>query len=361
MRPPEVDIDLTPDQQRRIETVFGQLRAVNLYELLGVARTADKKAVKRAYNEHLMEFHPDRFFRKRLGSFKIKMEAIVMRMTEAHDVLCSPEHRDRYDVVLRSNRASLVDAMLEGVVNELQVGSASGEQIASAKPVEVQSAPPPSSRSGAHQSPSRSDLQARREALAARLGSGRRTPAAPFRPMSVPVQEARPTELPLAPAPIGGAIANLRTLHAKHKRQNLHGAERALYDSMREDFAHTFVAAQRLSLQVGQTYRQALRVACTLKVEVSCAGRVHRTVTLDLSSGGLGALVGESFLTNTPCDFILVLEPEPIRGQGRVVACVRHGASAMFRLSLSFDALPEPSRERLETIVLDHALGALKT
>lgn len=117
------EVELTPEQQRRILQLFSELQGLNLYDLLGVPRGADKKEIKRAYHQRATEFHPDRFFRKQLGTFKAMMEAIVMRMTEAHDVLCSTERRAAHDAALQARRSSLVDAMIEEAAAEM-AGSA---------------------------------------------------------------------------------------------------------------------------------------------------------------------------------------------------------------------------------------------
>ena len=42
------------------------------YALLGVARSADRKALKRAYFDLAARFHPDKYFRKKLGSYKLR-------------------------------------------------------------------------------------------------------------------------------------------------------------------------------------------------------------------------------------------------------------------------------------------------
>lgn len=116
---PDADVDLTVEQKNGIDALLRQLETVDLYELLGVPRGAEKKEIKRAYNERATKFHPDRFFRKRLGSFKQKMETIFSRMTEALDTLCSPERRAHYDVVLRSKRTRSIEAMLAEAAAEM--------------------------------------------------------------------------------------------------------------------------------------------------------------------------------------------------------------------------------------------------
>ena len=87
MDPKEEDLDLTTEQRAEIDALFSQLPALDHYAVLGVERGADRKTVKRAYYERAASYHPDRFFRKRLGSYRSKMETIFARMTEASDAL----------------------------------------------------------------------------------------------------------------------------------------------------------------------------------------------------------------------------------------------------------------------------------
>lgn len=191
--PNEPDLDLSPLQQRRIETLFTQLATLDLYDLLGVPRGADKKAVKRAYFERTTELHPDRFFRKRLGSFKPKMEAVFARMTDAHNLLCSSERRAAYDEALRAQRAGEIEAMLATAAAEMIGGEGtSREHTSFDSTIVVESSsewPPPvrtASRPAMSAVDAQTDAQARREALARRLLGGRKpsVPAMPAR--SVP-------------------------------------------------------------------------------------------------------------------------------------------------------------------------------
>src|SRR5262249_3120693 len=60
----------------------------------------DKKAVRAAYFELSRTFHPDTMFRKNLGSYKQKMEAVFRKLTEAYETLGKKRTRDAYDEYL---------------------------------------------------------------------------------------------------------------------------------------------------------------------------------------------------------------------------------------------------------------------
>src|SRR5689334_21391286 len=81
------EVDLEPEKKRRILDLYARLDELSYYDLLGVGGDADKKVVKAAYYKLAPEFHPDSYFRKNLGSYKPKIEAIFTRVTLAHDVL----------------------------------------------------------------------------------------------------------------------------------------------------------------------------------------------------------------------------------------------------------------------------------
>ncbi|HTQ46612.1 MAG TPA: DnaJ domain-containing protein [Polyangiaceae bacterium] len=94
---PDHETDLTAEQCRRIDAVFEDLSRVDHYCLLGVAPGSDERTIRRAYEERVREFHPDRFFRKRLGPYKAKLVAIFTRLEVAYDTLKSSERRAEYD------------------------------------------------------------------------------------------------------------------------------------------------------------------------------------------------------------------------------------------------------------------------
>jgi curved DNA-binding protein CbpA len=95
-------VQIPVESRRRILNAYLAIEAMDLYQVLGVNRRADKKAIRNAYFELSKLFHPDAYFGKELGSFKPKMEAVFKRLTEAYDTLGKPKKRADYDEYLAS-------------------------------------------------------------------------------------------------------------------------------------------------------------------------------------------------------------------------------------------------------------------
>lgn len=91
------DVDLDLEKKKQVLFTFHRLDQMSHYRLLGVAPSATEAEIRRAYLEKSKQFHPDSFFRKRLGSYASKIEAIFLRLKDAHDVLMDPERRKTYE------------------------------------------------------------------------------------------------------------------------------------------------------------------------------------------------------------------------------------------------------------------------
>ena len=186
--PMDEDVDLEAEMRRRVLKTHETLELLDHYELLGVDRAADKKALKRAYYELAAAFHPDRYFRTRLGSFKFRMEAIFGRITLAHDVLSNKDARAEYDTYLNEQRhARGIEERLAQAFAEVKRATESIErEVRAQTPLAAPSSvPPPGSVlppaphipiAAAPVSPVATpsvDVAARRDALARRLLGGR--------------------------------------------------------------------------------------------------------------------------------------------------------------------------------------------
>jgi curved DNA-binding protein CbpA len=163
------DVDLERDHRRRILDAYYRLTDLDLYGVLGVERSADKKTIKRAYYELASVYHPDRFFRKRLGAFKQKMEAVFSRVTEAHDTLTDKEKRTEYDSYLGAQ--STAKALEAEITRKTSPGMDRSDRSPPPPPATLPPTPPPERTSGIQLSE-----QARRDALARRLLGGRSSP-----------------------------------------------------------------------------------------------------------------------------------------------------------------------------------------
>lgn len=89
--------DLNEDERKRILWFHEHLDQWTHYEVLQVGRRAEVKDVKRAYFSRSKEWHPDRFRRENLGSFKRMLDTIFRRIQEANAVLTDPIKRSVYD------------------------------------------------------------------------------------------------------------------------------------------------------------------------------------------------------------------------------------------------------------------------
>lgn len=171
-------LDLSGEEQLRILAVHGEIDIADYYALLGVARDAIRKDIKRAYYERAALYHPDRYFRRNVGPFKVKLEAVFGAVTLAHDVLTDRVKRAEYDTYLADvARARELEARVEQAEAPLSVPE--------------EAAPPLPTVSGtnavtpaiaAPKRPSRPiapiDARARRDLLAKHLTGGRAAPAA---------------------------------------------------------------------------------------------------------------------------------------------------------------------------------------
>ena len=121
------EVDLDADTRHVVVLTYRSLPEADHYSLLKVDRSADRKTLKRAYYDLASKFHPDRYFRKKLGSYKPRMEAIFGRITLAHDTLTDKVRRQEYDAYLEEQRRSrsiedlLAEALAEATRTEERI------------------------------------------------------------------------------------------------------------------------------------------------------------------------------------------------------------------------------------------------
>lgn len=76
----------------------------NFYELLGVARSADKKEIKAAYRALVKKHHPD-------VAAKAEDAKVFEEITAAYNTLIHPDKRRQYDVSLESRKPSAAQSL----------------------------------------------------------------------------------------------------------------------------------------------------------------------------------------------------------------------------------------------------------
>jgi hypothetical protein len=139
------DVDIEPDRRRTILDTFYRLELLNHYELLNVTPQADRKSIRSRYHEIINVFHPDRYYGRRLGSYKAKLERVFQRLTEAHDVLARPETRAEYDAYLNVGQSarSLEQQLNDEEAHALELDRVRARIAAEAGPKDNATAPPP--------------------------------------------------------------------------------------------------------------------------------------------------------------------------------------------------------------------------
>jgi hypothetical protein len=153
-------------------------------------------------------------------------------------------------------------------------------------------------------------------------------------------------------------LHRFRELHERARRDALGPGEESTYDSLREELARTLLAAQKLALLPGQQARRALRVARAIQVDIELGGETHRTVTLDLSSGGFSTLLARPPEPGMVVGVSLRLPAtEPLQCRARITGVKPLPGSA--RVAAQYVDLPAAAVKRLEHFVVDAVLALL--
>ncbi len=88
----DASLEIPVEAQRRILLFEAGLERP-YHELLGVAAGVDAKAVKRAYFQLSKEYHPDRYYRREIGTYADKLDRIFKKIVEAYELLMDPTTR----------------------------------------------------------------------------------------------------------------------------------------------------------------------------------------------------------------------------------------------------------------------------
>jgi curved DNA-binding protein CbpA len=121
------DVDLGRDQKRAIVAKHRSLANASYFDVLEVAPDADRRTLKAAYRRLSKEFHPDRFFGKRLGSFKAMLAEIFDLASSALEVLSDAEKREVYVASLATGEPRADRQLIEALSTTPPLGIAAAD------------------------------------------------------------------------------------------------------------------------------------------------------------------------------------------------------------------------------------------
>jgi curved DNA-binding protein CbpA len=85
-------LEIPVEVQRAVLAFEGRLGRP-YHEILGVPADTDAKTLKRTYFRLSKEFHPDRYFRRKLGPFAERLDRVFKAIVEAYELLSDPMAR----------------------------------------------------------------------------------------------------------------------------------------------------------------------------------------------------------------------------------------------------------------------------
>ncbi len=94
------DVDLSEDEKSAIEKMTDTVKNGTFYQILSVPLQVKPDQVKAKFFELSKIYHPDRYFKKNIGDYKVKLNAIFKKLSEAYEVLYDPQKKQWYDAAL---------------------------------------------------------------------------------------------------------------------------------------------------------------------------------------------------------------------------------------------------------------------
>ena len=126
----EEGVDIPQDQRQAILDFHERLREMDFYQMLGVESGADAKTLRRAYFRVSKQFHPDRYFGKRLGPFKARLEEIFSRISQAYEFLQDGKRRSAYATQIEAERERHDEASRRAAERAASPGAGAAEDAA---------------------------------------------------------------------------------------------------------------------------------------------------------------------------------------------------------------------------------------
>lgn len=164
----------------------------------------------------------------------------------------------------------------------------------------------------------------------------------------------------MAPVSLTQWMSQFCIWHEQYKAGALTAEMLPIYQQARTDISAFLVLAQGLDIRSSNGGRQAVRIARAVPVEFELESGKVSSLTQDLSTNGLSAIMGDSPDVGTTLGFRLKLGRDipPIPGQCRVVAKIPMQGSV--RMAATFIDLAQEGRSHIETLVLDAACADLR-
>ncbi len=116
-------LDINEAMQREI-LEFEQKLEIDEFAVLGVSISADSREIKRAYFSLSKRFHPDRYFRKKIGDHGSRLHMIFKRISDAYELLSDPASRKEIE-------ARLAPFQVEEFEPENETAAGSGQKAPS--------------------------------------------------------------------------------------------------------------------------------------------------------------------------------------------------------------------------------------
>lgn len=92
----EDEIDIDRQEREKIDKFYNNLDKMNYYQILNVPFDAPLRVIKGQFYSLSKEFHPDRYFKKNIGDYKLKIEEIYKKIREAYEVLSDNVSKEIY-------------------------------------------------------------------------------------------------------------------------------------------------------------------------------------------------------------------------------------------------------------------------
>lgn len=94
---PQREAQAWDDFRSRVADLYDNLTSRDYYELLGISRQVNGAAIKDAYFQRSIDFHPDRYMQLDDQELQRRIYEVFKRVTEAFKVLSDPDARAAYE------------------------------------------------------------------------------------------------------------------------------------------------------------------------------------------------------------------------------------------------------------------------